>query len=282
MSRLLLTCAVCATLIGCKVVYYDDDSRERTEGDSESTFIILNYRVLWETVDERTLQLLAVNLKAFNRLLQMRLGRPRRAMPQMVMRLYENPDEFEKMVGRDGVVRYGSGAVEPGNRAVHLLLKGDVMDALKRIHTYVYLLSFSSDFPAWVVEGFIEYFGDAELVGGQFVVPFRSGKKLKDFVESATSTRLSDVINAPKGTEFSKAERLWAWALIYWFMRVYPKKGDVLARKKALMRYLLRIMEEGASSVSFEESMGRSTEEIEEAVLRWAEKRSKEDAKVRK
>ena len=281
---MFLVCAVCALFAGCRVIYYEDVEKETSGSGFEPTFVVLNYKVLQQEMDEKILQLFAVNLKAFNRLLMMRLGRPRQTLRQMVIRLYRKRSEFEEAVRGEGVVRYGSGGVDINDRAVHLLLTGDMMEAMKRIHTYVYLSSFSSEFPPWVVEGFVEYFGDAELVGGQFVVPLCSDSRLGRFITSVerSSVSLSDVIGAPKGRRLAGAEKEWAWALIYWFMRVYPKQGDVLARKKALMRYLALAMEKGGSSVSFEDCMGRKISEIEEAVLRWARKRSEVDVPVKK
>ena len=281
---MFLVCAVCALFAGCRITYYEEVEKEASGGSFEPTFVVLNYKVLRQEMDERTLQLFAVNLKAFNRLLIVRLGRPRQTLRQMVIRLYRNRGEFEEALREEGVVRYEGGGVDINDRAVHLLLAEDIMEAMKRIHTYVYLSSFSSEFPPWVVEGFVEYFGDAELVGGQFVVPLCSDPRLERFITSVerSSVSLSDVINAPRGRRLTGAEREWAWALIYWFMRVYPRRGDALARKKALMRYLALIMEKGGSSVSFEDCMGRKISEIEEAVLRWAKKRSEEDVPVKR
>lgn len=284
MSRLFIVCAVCALFTGCRVIRYENVEVGASDGGFEPTFVVLNYKVLQKEVDEKLLQLLAVNLKAFNNLLMTRLGRPRQALHQMVMRLYRNRDEFEKVVKREGVVRYDGSGVDMSNRAVALLLAGDVMEGIKRAHTYVYLSSFSSRFPSWVVDGFVEYFGDAKLVGGQFVVPLCSDARLRRFIASVeeSSVRLSDVIGVPSGRRLRGVEKEWAWVLTYWFMRVYPKRGDALARKKALMRYLARIMEDGGSSVSFEECMGRKVTEIEEAVLRWAKKRSEEDVPLKR
>ncbi|MCX7703721.1 MAG: hypothetical protein N2234_06445, partial [Planctomycetota bacterium] len=221
MSKLWLICAVCILLLSCRVTYYEDEGFGRGEsGDDrqakESSLIVLNYKIPREDVDAESLQFLAVNLKAFNDLLQEELSSPRKVMVQMVMRLHKSAAEFEK--SSSGLLMRDGGAIDLKNSRVHILMSKKVMDSLIRTHTFIYLQGFSSEFPPWVVEGFIEYFSDAKLVGGSYVVPLCSEERVRRFLEVAQSgqVRLGDVVNKASGEVLSAEEKLWAWALVYW------------------------------------------------------------------
>jgi|GEM_PF-2769344 len=288
MSKLPLMYAVCILLFGCQTTFVAEDETtgakpSTNEGKQpEPALVTINYRVFQKQMDQQSLQMLAVNIKAFNELLLAELGKPRNMLPEMVIRLHKSPEEFEK--SSEELIRHDGGAIDLKNNTVHILISDQTMRSIARVHTYIYLQSFGVEFPPWVVEGFIEYFSDAELIGSAYVVPPCSERRLNSFLEvvETGSVRLADVLNASSKDALSDSGKVWAWALVYWLMKVHPKGGDPLTKKKAFANYLARVSKEGASLGLFEKSFGRTVEEIEEAVKRWAQHRREEDERIGK
>ena len=241
------------------------------------SIVTLSYRMVPKGVTIEQIRAVSVHVKLFHGELLSTLGTPRH--PLIPFTVYVYPDRRtlkEATSGLDGRWE-GDFLHEKGTQKLHMALTREGLWGLGRFHVRVFLSAACRHFPPWVIEGFVEFYGTGlRQPGPAFGHPCFDLSKARRALLALRAGSLAAVLARPPGTELSPEQRVMAWALVYWLMRVVPKRNPQ-AKKRAFSRYLVQVMKKGPG-VDFFKITGMSEETVVSRIVRWLERRTKQDA----
>ena len=216
-----------------------------------------------------------------------RAGFRAKSTDRMNLYLFDSAETYQSQLATKGINATGSGGmffVRSGESGLATFVGGrpynDMIATLQHegFHQFAYL-RIGSNLPIWANEGLAEYFGDALLVRGRFVMGQVDARRLatvRKSIEDETSYGFGELLNmssqqwlANVNSRDKRAHLMYdqSWAIVHFLVH-----GQRERFQPAFMAYLQQIHKGKTSEQAFETAFGSTNyEPFEKAWLKYME-----------
>lgn len=219
--------------------------------------------VIYGEVSERELRGYAAKLEAYDYMLRDRMGLPTDAPVLRKLPIYlVNPAGLNLVMPRatrENLAGFYSASDED---IFAIVLRSGSEDVLQHEYFHHFMMqNFSAAYPAWLVEGFAEYYSTAQVRGDEIEVG-RPDRNTMMYLSQAEWLDLRDLTGKP----YSEVDRLYrgtyyplSWLMTHWLL------SDP-ARNEQLVAYMRAVGQGGDPSTSLTDVTGMTFTQLERAL----------------
>lgn len=248
------------------------DRNSTSQKKTSKTVVTLSYRMVPKGVTPEQIRALSIHIKLFHNRLVTTLGTPRHSLIPFSVFVYPNRGSFLKAIQGIRGRREGDFLYEEGTQNLYMAVTPSGLWGLGRFHVRVFLSAACRHLPPWLTEGFVEFYETGlRQPGASFGFPRFDPNKAKTALLALKNGSIATTLTIPSGRDLSSSQRHIAWALIYWLMKVKPKRHPC-AKIRAFNRYISRLIK-GDTDVDFFKVMGISEEMVKQRIMKWLERR---------
>ena len=217
--------------------------------------------VVYGSGDERYVREYATKLETFDEILRAFHGMPAGGTPPRKFEVYVASGLGQLRRVRPSSTETTGGFYSTDTERVYAVVRRDFDSDLVLFHEYTHHFMyhhFPYGYPAWVVEGYAEYFGGARIAGGHIDVGLPDAVRAAQLVYNRRMPLAELLTKRPTDLKGDHISGFYAGA---WLLTHYLMSDP--ARKKQLDSYLLAVGAGGDPSKAMEQATGTDLETLD-------------------